>query len=193
MAGGAIDAGAILAALGAAVFFSMEQIWGKRGIEAGGSPLLASLMVAITSMVVFGSIAVVTADSTALVSRTATGIGVFLFAGAVGSGVGILAIHEGVDRIGASVNTAVVNSRLPFVTLLAFVLLSEPPEATTVVGILVLVVGLVAIALSKGGDLRGWRPVELVFPLTAAMAFALGNVARRYGLTRMDGPLVEGN
>lgn len=192
MVGGAIDASAIVAALAAAVFFAMEQIWGKRGIEAGGSPLLASLTVAVISMVVFGVVAAFTAGSTALAGRSATGVGVFLFAGAVSSGVGVLAIYEGVDRIGASVNTAVVNSRPLFVALLGFVLLSESLEVTTIVGILVLVVGLVTIALSKGGDLRGWRPVELVFPLTAALAFALGNVARRYGLTRTGVPLVDG-
>lgn len=192
MVAASIEAGAILAALGAAVFFSMEQIWAKRGIEAGGSPLLASLLVAVVSMVVFGGYAVLRADLAALVGRSTWGLGVFLFAGAVSSGIGILAIYEGVDRVGASVNTAVTNSRPLFVAVLGFFLLSEPLGLTTIVGIVILVGGLVLIALSRGGDVRGWHPVELVFPVAAATAFAMGNVARRYGLTRTDVPLIEG-
>lgn len=192
MAGASIEVGAIVAALGAAVFFATEQIWGKRGIEAGGSPLLASLSVAVVSMVVFGGVAVVRADLAVLAGRSLTGLAVFLFAGAVSSGLGVLAVYEGVDRVGASVNTAVVNSRPLFVAVLGFVLLSEPLGIATVAGIVVLVVGLVLIALSRGGDVRGWHPSELIIPIAAATAFALGNVARRYGLTRTDVPLVEG-
>ena len=187
-----LDGVALLAAGAAAAFFSMEQIWGKRGIEAGGSPLLASLMVASISMLVFGTVGAVRSDLATLVARSPEGIAVFLAAGAVASGLGVLLAYAGTARVGASVGTAVVNSRPLFVALLGFLLLGESLAPITVVGIAVLVVGLVLIALSRGGDLRGWRPIELAFPVGAAGAFALGNVARRYGLTRTDVPLFEG-
>lgn len=51
-----------------------------------------------------------------------------------------------------------------------------------VAGIAVLVVGLAALTLSRGGDLSGWQPSDVLFPLAAAAAFGLGNVARKFGL-----------
>ena len=131
-------------------------------------------------------------DLTVLVARSPAGIAVFLAAGAIASGLGVLLAYAGTARVGASVGTAVVNSRPLFVALLGFVLLGESLSPVTIAGIAVLVGGLVFIALSRGGDLRGWRPIELAFPVAAAGAFALGNVARRYGLTRTDVPLFEG-
>lgn len=48
-------------------------------------------------------------------------------------------------------------------------------------GVLVLVGGLVVLSLSRGGDVTGWRRTDLVFPLAAAIVFAVGNVVRRFG------------
>jgi drug/metabolite transporter (DMT)-like permease len=87
-----------------------------------------------------------------------------------------------VDRVGASVNSAGVSVRPLFATSLAIAWLGEPVTLATVLGVVVLVAGLVVLALAKGGDVSGWEPRELLFPVAAALAFAVGNVVRKFGL-----------
>ncbi|MFC7216086.1 EamA family transporter [Saliphagus sp. GCM10025334] len=176
----------------AAVFFGAEGVLAKRGIESGGNPLAVSLTVAVVSVVVFGTGAVVFSEMTILTDHSLVHIAVFLIAGVVGSGFGVLVMYQGVDRVGASVNTAVVNSRPLIVAILGVVILSESLDLVTVGGIIILVLGLIFVSLSRGGDVRGWNPIDLLVPFTTAILFAGGNVMRRYGLTRTDIPLIEG-
>lgn len=179
---------AMLAALG----FASEAILAKRGIAAGGSPILASLIVAGVSIVVYWTVIAVIGSPIRPLAEDPFGIGVFLLAGMIGSGLGILLHYNGVDRVGASINTAVVNSRPLFVAVAGFVFLGEILHPTTVFGVVVLVAGLVVITLSRGGDIAGWHPIELLFPISAAIAFGTGNVMRRYGLTMTELNIFEG-
>lgn len=183
---------AVAAAFLAALFLGVEGILGKRGMEAGGNPILVSLLVAVVSMLIFGGIAVADSTVAAVAARHPLGIAAFLLAGAVASGLGVLAIWQGVHRVGASVNTAVVNSRPLFATALGYLFLAESLPPAAVLGVVVLVAGLALIGLSRGGDVRGWAAPSLLFPLAAALLFASGNVLRRYALSRTAIPLFEG-
>lgn len=188
----AVAIGAVLLAILAAVGFGTEAILAKRGIAAGGSPILASLIVAGIAIVAYWIVVIAIVDIPTFLGREPFGYGVFFIAGVIGSGLGVLVLYQGVDRVGASVNTAVANSRPLFAAIVGFSLLGETLAPATVGGIIVLVVGIVVIALSRGGDIRGWRPVDLLFPLFAAFVFGIGNVIRRYGLTRTDITVFEG-
>ena len=183
---------ALIASLIAAVFFGAESVVAKRGIEAGGHPKVVSLTVAIVSTVIFGIGAVVLSDLTIFGDQPIFDIGIFFLAGVIGSGLGVLMVYQGVDRVGASVNTAVINSRPLIVALLGFIFLSEALDLMTVGGILIIVAGLVVVSLSHGGDIAGWQLSDLTFSIGAALFFAVGNVLRRYGLTQTEIPLVEG-
>lgn len=183
---------AVGAALFAAVLFGMEGIVGKRGMEAGGNAILASLIVAVDSLIIFGGIGLFLTGMTSLRSGRAVGIAAFFLSGVLASGIGVLATWQGVDRLGASINTAAVNSRPLFASVLGYLLLGESLGLVPAGGIVTLVVGLVLISLSKGGDIRGWKKRALAFPLGGAVVFALGNVLRRFALSRTPIPLFEG-
>lgn len=186
----AFDPIALAAALVSALAFGVEGIFGKHGMEAGGDAILASLMAVVVSTVVFVTIAA--ANGFGGILGKPQGVAVFFASGVFGSGLGVLAVWQGVDRVGASVNAAVTNVRPVFAALLGVIALGEALGGVTIVGMVVLVAGLVLVALSKGGDVRGWRSVALVYPVLAAGAFAVGNVGRRFALTRTDVPLVDG-
>lgn len=192
MAASPITPAALGAAFVAAAFLGAEGVLAKRGIEAGGSPIVVSLTVATVSTIVFGIGAIAFSEMTVLAGQPLSDVGVFFLAGTIGSGLGVLMIYRGVDRVGASVNTAVVNSRPVIVAILGYVVLSESLELVTIAGIVVLILGLVLVSLSRGGDVRGWRPIDLLVPLFTALLFSVGNVLRRYGLTQTDIPLLEG-
>ncbi|MFB6149352.1 MAG: EamA family transporter [Halobacteriales archaeon] len=174
-------------ALVPAVLWGLSPILSKRGMAAGGSSLQASLTVVIVDSAIYWLVLVGFTKSGRLFAGVdLTSLGVFVVAGIVGTALGRLAVFAGVDRVGASINSAGISTRPLFATTIAFLWLGETVGPLTVVGVVVLVIGLVVLTLAKGGDITGWQPRDLLFPLAAAFTFALGNVIRRFGLTRTD-------
>ena len=168
-----------------AVLWGFGPILDKRGMDAGGTTLQASIVVVLVDSGLYwlalAGVALVTgvapfADITPLAA------GIFLGAGFVGTALGRLAVFAGVRRVGASINSAAIASRPLFATLLAVALLDEAVTLLTVAGIVVLVGGLAVLSLSRGGDIGGWERKHLAYPVVGAVFFAAGNVARRYGL-----------
>ncbi|QKY21007.1 DMT family transporter [Halolamina sp. CBA1230] len=166
-----------------ALLWGFSPVLSKRGMAAGGGSLQASLVVVIVDSALYLVALAVLQGGNAFADLSPETLGIFLLAGVVGTALGRLSTFAGVDRVGASVNSAGISARPLFATLLAVVFLGEPAALTTAVGVVVLVVGLAALALAKGGDIGGWEPYELLFPVAAAVCFAIGNVLRRYGLT----------
>ncbi|MFC7134733.1 MULTISPECIES: DMT family transporter [Salinibaculum] len=176
------DATVYLLALVPAVIWGFTPVLDKRGMSLDGTALQASLVVVVVDLSLFlvALFALHGADFLAGIDPAVAGL--FLFAGATGTALGRLAVFVGVDRVGASINSAVVSARPLFATVFAFGLLGEPVSVETGAGIVVLVAGLVMLSLAKGGDISGWSPRDLLFPLASGALFAFGNVLRRFGL-----------
>jgi drug/metabolite transporter (DMT)-like permease len=165
-----------------AVLWGFAPIVSKKGMAAGGTSLQASLVVVVVDTAIYWTALVALRGGDPLGGLSLATVGIFAFAGLVGTSLGRLAVFTGVDRVGASVNSAGVSTRPLFATGLAILWLGEPVTLPTVLGITVLVAGLVVLTLAKGGDISGWEPYELLFPVAAACAFAVGNVVRKFGL-----------
>lgn len=174
-------------ALVPAVLWGFSPILSKRGMAGGGSSLQASLVVVLVDSTLYSVGLLVRQGPDLLGGVTVASGALFLLAGVVGTALGRLAVFAGIDRVGASINSAVISTRPLFASILAVLLLGEGVTVVTVAGIAVLVVGLALLAVSKGGDITGWEPRELLFPLAAAVAFAAGNVARKFGLDAFAG------
>ncbi|MFC7098204.1 EamA family transporter [Halobaculum marinum] len=176
------DATVYLLALVPAVIWGLTPVLDKRGMALDGTALQASLVVVVVDLTIFLVALLASRGADAFAEIDPAVAGLFLFAGATGTAVGRLAIFVGVDRVGASVNSAVVSARPLFATAFGFGLLAEPVSATTGAGVVVLVTGLVVLSLSKGGDVSGWTTRDLIYPLASGALFAFGNVLRRFGL-----------
>lgn len=178
-------AAAGVVALAAAAIWAVSMILLKRGLAAGGTILQGSVVVAGVDAVVYwatlGGLALV--GSASFDGFSLAVVPIFIASGVVGTAVGRLLSFDGIDRVGASVSSAAISTRPLFATLLALAVIGEVISVETAVGIVILVVGLVVLARSKGGDLRGWQPRELAFPILAAVMFAASDVLRRFGLT----------
>ncbi|MBP1986256.1 DMT family transporter [Halolamina salifodinae] len=170
-------------ALVPALLWGFSPVLSKRGMAAGGTSLQASLVVVLVDSTLYLVALAILRGGSAFTGLTLETLGVFLLAGVFGTALGRLATFAGVDRVGASVNSAGVSARPLFATMLAVLFLGEPAALSTAVGVVILVGGLAALALAKGGDIGGWEPYELLFPVGAAVCFAVGNVLRRHGLT----------
>ena len=173
-------------ALVPAVLWGFEPVLSKRGMAAGGTSLQASLVVVLVDGVIYWAVLLAVRGGDPFAGVTPWALLVFVVAGLIGTAIGRIATFIGVHRVGASINSAGISTRPLFATLVALVWLGEPVGPLTGIGIVVLVVGLVLLGVSRGGDLEGWSTRDLVYPLAAALAFALGNVIRRFGLTTTD-------
>jgi uncharacterized membrane protein len=165
-----------------AVLWGFTPILDRRGMDGGGSSLQASLVVVVVDSTLYWLALVALRGS--LPALPLATLGIFAAAGVVGTALGRLAVFAGVARVGASVSSAGTSARPLFAAALAVVWLGEPITTPTALGIVAVVGGLVALSLSQGGDLGGWSARDLAFPVGAAAFFAVGNVVRRYGLTR---------
>lgn len=181
-----------LVSIAAAVLWGLSPVVMKRGLERDGTSMLAAVVLVIVSFGFFTTIATITyGPHDSYLGLSSTGTVIFLFGGVIGSSLGRLVLYVGVDRVGASVNTAVVNTRPLFASILAVALLGEPVSVWLGIGIVAIVAGVVSLSLSRGGDIRGWEPYELAFPLFAAIAYGAGNVVRRYGFTMTEADVLS--
>jgi uncharacterized membrane protein len=108
------------------------------------------------------------------------GVAFFVLAGLVGTLAGRLLRFFAVDKVGASVTTALGNLA-PFVSSgLAILLLGEHVTMPLMVGTLVIVLG--TGLLSTSGRLVGFRPRDLVLPIGSATCFGVVAIFRKLGL-----------
>lgn len=167
--------------LAPAVLWGFTPVIEKRALSGGGRPLQAALVVVVVDTVLY-VLALLARGEVPFVDLSAGTLAVFAAAGVFGTALGRIAIFAGNARVGASVSSAVVSARPLFATALAVGFLGEPLALPTAAGVVVLVCGLAVLSVAKGGDLSGWDARDLLVPLAAAVAFAVGNVLRRYGL-----------
>ncbi|ELY45671.1 DMT family transporter [Natronorubrum sulfidifaciens] len=172
----------LLLALIPAIFWGFTPIFDKRGMAAGGGSVQASLVVVVVDSAIYWLVIAAVYGRSAFSGLTLEVLAVFVFAGVVGTALGRITIFVGVDKVGASLNSTILSTRPLFATLIALAVLGEPLGPVTGVGIVVLVAGLAVLTASKGGDLAGWQPRDLLWPIAAAATFAVANVSRRYGM-----------
>lgn len=172
-----------LALLSAAAWGAADPV-SKLGMDRGGTPFQVSLVVVTVSMLAYWLGLLVRA--TPLADAPLWVIGLFVVTGVFATAIARVLSFNGVQRLGASVNSAGMNTRPVWASLFAVTFLGERITLQMGLGIVVVVLGLILIALSEGGDLTGWKTSGLLFPLTAAVIFGGGNVARRFGLVNTD-------
>lgn len=172
-----------LALLSAAAWGAADPI-SKLGMDRGGTPFQVSLVVVSVSMIVYWLGLLLRRSP--LADAPLWAIGLFVVTGVFATAVARVLSFNGVERLGASINSAGINSRPVWASLFAVTFLGESVTLQMALGIGIVVLGLIALALSEGGDLTGWQASGLVFPLAAAAIFGGGNVARRFALVTTD-------
>ncbi|MFO7926006.1 MAG: EamA family transporter [Halobacteriota archaeon] len=179
-----------LFALFAALLWGISPVFTKSGLVRGGTSLQGSLVVVFVGTLCYVAALAIVGGLSNLPSISPIALLVFASSGVAGA-LSWMSYFVGVDRVGASINTAGFNTHPLFATVVAFLILGETLSVQTALGILTIVVGLTVIATSKGGDRAGWSVADLTFPLLSSGAYAVSNVVRRFGLTRTDVTTLE--
>jgi drug/metabolite transporter, DME family len=175
-----------------ALMWGIMQVFYKRGLAAGGNPLQSSLTVVGVNLLIFCVLLLVVPENgTRFEHLSLRATCIFAVGGLLGTALGRFINAVGIDQVGATVNSAASSSRPLFTAAIAMLWLGESGEPLLYVGIVLLVLGVVILTFSKGGDIRGWRPTALWIPLAGAAVLALGNVIRRFGLTTTSITVIE--
>lgn len=174
-----------LLALSAALSFAVAGVFLKRGLEHA-TPLAAVQVSVLFNAAALWALAAATAPLGLLLTP---GVWPFLLAGLIAPGLARLALFTGVHRVGVSRSSALTSCAPLFAVLMAVAFLGERPAPPALVGVAAIVVGGALISARGAGD-RRWRRRDLVFPLLAALGFALRDNISRWGFRGFADPLL---
>ncbi len=176
--------GAPILALVAAFGFGTAGVILKRGLQHTTPVTAAMVSVSVTATFVW-IVAVTTAPVSALWTPR---IAPFLVAGLIAPGLARLAMFVGFDRIGVGRAAPLIGTAPLFSVAMAMVALGERPTGMMLAGSAAIVGG--GALLSQRTSTERWRRRDLIFPLLAAISFALRDNVTRYGFREFQEPLL---
>ena len=163
-------------ALIAAALSAVATIFIRQGLRSSGA--YTGFWINVVVGAVAAWVAVAVTGGPGPVSTRA--LGFFVAAGLVGTVAGRLFRFLAIDRVGASVSTALINLNPMIATILAILILGERVTMPIVVGTLVIVVGTVLLSLS--GQQMGFKSRLLWLPILSATFFGTVSILRKLGL-----------
>jgi transporter family protein len=172
-----------LLALGSALLSAFATIFVRLGLR-GSDPYIGVWINMIVGAALLWIIVAVTGGIGEVSTRSLL---LFASAGLIGTVGGRLSRFFAIEKVGASVASAVGNLTPLIATILAIVLLGERVTVPVVLGTVVIVLGTVLLSVS--GRRLGFRPWMIVLPLTSATCFGIVQIIRKVGLSGM-GPVL---
>ncbi|MFB6250782.1 MAG: DMT family transporter [Halobellus sp.] len=163
-------------------FWGVGPIFSKLGMERGGRPTRATLIVLVVGATVFWAALFVQGAGEASVTRLPpVDIAVFAVSGIIGTSLAWLSWFRGIRLVDASVGNVLFYTQPLFATILAAVVLGEQLTSVTGVGVVLIVLGVGLLSLSGGSAVQFRLSKALLFPLAAAVFAAISNVVNRFG------------
>jgi len=172
-------------ALQAALAFAISNVLIRRGLATSnaitGSFISISLSAAISWILVSFFIP--------LSSFLTHAVWYFVVGGIFAPGAARILVYMGIDRIGVSRSVPVVNAAPMLASILAVFFLGETWTFQNFVGTSLVILGVVIISRTQT-EQRRWDKRDLIYPLMAAMAFAIASNLRKFGLLVENIPLM---
>ena len=181
-----------VSAILAAASWAMAGVLGKRGMENKGSTLFLVTASAGVGSILFSFAMFVQSEFNIFNTISTTSVIVFFLSGVIGTAIGRFFFYNGIDRIGTTISESCGSTHPIFASFIAFILLGEPLILIEIIGILIIIVGVVMISYSNGGDKSGWNTWEILIPLLGAASFGTAAALRRYGFVMTNTTPVEG-
>ncbi|MCH8075824.1 MAG: DMT family transporter [SAR324 cluster bacterium] len=180
-------AGVTVLALLASLHFAVGALLVKRGLHQTDS-VSGSIITIATSLVIFGAAAVFTMERA---EWSSPAIWIFAAIGLLRPSFSTMLANEGKHRLGPTISATVEAASPLFAVMGGILLLSEPVEATTLIGAAGVVAGIMLLCLRGRGSAR-WSPLALLFPFCAALIRSGAHVGARWGLTLLPNVILTG-
>ncbi len=177
-----------LLAIFSSITFAAAQIYTRLGMQTS-SPLMAALIV--NTFVSLGGVVVSLYNGTLLAS-TWQPILWYMAVGAVGPGIGRIALFIGINRMGLGRSITISSSTPLWSTLIAMAFLAEHPSIWVVVGTVAIVIGvaMVSVPEDRSQNFSSWLQSALIFPLIASVFYALPPIFAKLAYAYQPTPAV---
>lgn len=172
-------------ALQAALFFATSHILIRRGLATSNALTGAFISLAMTALILWLLLPFFTPLSTLWTHA----IWYFLAAGIFAPGLGRTLTYVGIERVGVNRSVPISNASPMFASIFAVFLLAELWTLQNFLGTTLVICGITILSSSHGGQAQ-WRRIDLIYPILAALAFAISTNLRKLGLMAINLPLM---
>lgn len=173
-------------ALSAALWFAGSHILIRRGL-AHADPVTGSVVSVALSLVMLWALALLFVPPRSFLTPV---VWYFAVSGIFAPGIGRLLVYVGISRIGVARSVPISSSSPVVSSLLAVVLIGEDWPIQNIVGTLLVVSGVIIVISRTRGESIAWRRIDIIFPLMAALAFAMASNLRKLGFEIENLPLM---
>ena len=172
-----------LLALGSALFTAGGAIFVRQGLRGADAYSGYWINLAVGTVCLWAVVLVTGPHGTVSLA----GIAFFALAGLVGTLAGRLLRFVAIEKVGASVSSALINLSPLVASVLAILLLGERVTLPIVLGTLVIILG--TVLLSGSSQRVGFKPRHLWLGILSAACFGVVAVLRKLGLGQV-GPVL---
>ena len=179
---------AAILAIGSAFFWALSYIVSRVGL--GRSNTLSAVLITMVSSLFASLVVSLIMIPVELFFNGA--ILYFIAVGFIGPFVARFLLFEGIDRLGASITSPLVQVKPIFASIAAILILGEKLTFSIALGTFLIILGAAGISSEQSGGqiVKKWSRKDLIFPILAGACIGLAEVFRKMGLNSIPEPLV---
>lgn len=156
----------------------------RKGLKQSTPTTSALIYLAINTAILWGIVALFYP----LYSIMTEGTIYFVLAGVAAPGIAARFRDVGIKRLGVTLTSPIVGTTTFISMTLAVLFLGESLTLPLILGAVLIFIGV--NFLTRGGSQTEWRMRDLVYPIAAAVLFALSTNLRKIGLMKIEYPVV---
>ncbi len=172
-------------AIQAAFLFAVSHVVIRRGLVTSNAATGTIVSIIISAAILW----VVTPIFIPLSSFRTPAIWYFIAGGIFAPGVGRFMTFKAIERVGVARAVPITNTAPMFSSILAVLLIGESWPLQNILGTSLVILGVVIISRTQTATAK-WRKLDLVYPVLAAIAFAVSSNLRKLGLLIASLPLM---
>jgi len=172
--------------------YAIDNYFVRQGLAKSPQPLVATV---ITLSVNFAFFLILSFIFVPLDFFRLDWVYLFIIAGILAPGCARALSYKGIERLGLSINTPIVNAESLFAVIMAILFLNEPVTLPIVAGIVSVVTGLILLGYETGRR-KGTRVTKrfqyryLFFPIMASIFYGVSVFFRKLGLNTVRSPIL---
>ncbi len=172
-------------AIQAAFLFAVSHVVIRRGLVTSNAATGTIVSIIISAALLW----VVAPIFIPLSSFRTPAIWYFIAGGIFAPGVGRFMTFKSIERVGVARAVPITNTAPMFSSILAVLVVGESWPLQNILGTSLVILGVVILSRTKT-EKSQWRKLDLVYPVLAAIAFAVSSNLRKLGLLIASLPLM---
>ncbi|MEE8354291.1 MAG: EamA family transporter [Candidatus Bathyarchaeia archaeon] len=171
-------------AIATAILRGFSVIPIRKGLKHS-TPTTSALIYLIINTAILWTIVILQHPLNSIISE---GTIYFVLAGVAAPGIAARFRDTGISRLGVTLTSPIVGTTTFISMTMAVFILGEKLTPILILGAALIFTGVTL--LTKGGSHLGWQKRDLIYPVAAAILFALSTNLRKIGLARIESPVV---